>query len=113
MSVADPVKFSLVQLVAPRDAARMRFTEIVYTCAALYPPKEWDATMKQLCKITWEADIDISTLPTWTNRLGKVFHKLRCEVEMTCTGGSVDFAIYHDGKRQGSKNAGVDYETED
>jgi hypothetical protein len=48
---------------------------------------------------------------TYTNCLGKVYHVLDFEVEMSCTGGSLDFAVYHDGKRQGSKHVVVDYET--
>ena len=67
--------------------------------------------MKRLGEIRWEAEIDTSTLPIFTNRLGKVFHTVDCEAEMTCTGGSVDFAIYHGGKRQGSKSVVVDFET--
>ncbi len=111
MSAADPVKIQFGTLVAVGDAGKRRFTEILYTCTTPKPPQRFDATMKQLCKIRWEAEIDISTLPIFTNRLGKVFHRVDCEAQMTCTGGSVDFAIYHGGKRQGSKSVVVDFET--
>jgi hypothetical protein len=60
----------------------------------------------------WEAEIDVGTLPTFTNSLGKVFHTLNFEVEMESTGGSLGFAVYHNGKRQGSKHVEVDYETQ-
>jgi hypothetical protein len=67
--------------------------------------------MKVLCTIKWDTEIVVSALPTYTNCLGKVYHVLDFEVEMSCTGGSLDFAVYHDGKRQGSKHVVVDYET--
>ena len=111
MSAADPVKIKFGRLVALEDAGRRRFTDTLYTCTTANPPQRFDASMEQLCKIRWEAEIDIATLPTFTNRLGKVFHRVNCEAEMTCTGGSVDFAIYHGGKRQGSKSVVLDFET--
>jgi hypothetical protein len=42
--------------------------------------------------------------------LGKLFYNLEYQVEMVCAGGSLDFAIYHNGKRQGSRNVVADYE---
>ena len=53
--------------------------------------------------------VDIQSLPTRTNSLGQVYHKLDYEVEMTCSGSSIDFAVIYDGKRQGSRNVAVDY----
>jgi hypothetical protein len=35
---------------------------------------------------------------------------LEWEIEMTCVGGSLDFACYYNGKRQGSKNVVANYE---
>ncbi len=65
--------------------------------------------MKKLCSIKWDTDIDIPSLPTFTNPLGKVYYQLDWEIEMTCEAGSLDFAVYHNGKRQGSKHVMVDY----
>ena len=67
--------------------------------------------MNNLCTITWDTAIDVTSLPTFTNSLGKVFYQLQYEVEMTCTGASLDFAVYYKGKRQGSKHVVVDFET--
>lgn len=70
-----------------------------------------DASVKELCRIRWDAGIDFPSLPTYTNPLGKVYYELEYEVEMSCVAGSLDFAVYHNGKRQGSKHVVVDYET--
>jgi hypothetical protein len=95
------------------EAAHTRYTDIWICTSTTGPlPSRWDATgMKVLCTIKWDTEIVVSALPTYTNRLGKVYHVLDFEVEMSCTGGSLDFAVYHDGKRQGSKHVVVDYET--
>jgi uncharacterized protein YlaN (UPF0358 family) len=83
----------------------------IYSCATSPPTKRKDASVQKLCNIQWDTDIDIPSLPTYTNPLGKVFYELSFEVEMTCMAGSLDFAVYHDGKRQGSRHVVVDYET--
>ncbi len=75
------------------------------------PPKRMNGSVKTLCSIKWDTEIDIPFLPTYTNPLGKVYYKLEHELEMTCVAGSLDFAVYHNGKRQGSKHVVVDYET--
>jgi hypothetical protein len=82
-----------------------------YTSAHDPPSNRWDDGVRVLCRIKWDTKIDISSLPTFTNSLGQVYYELHYDVEMTCTGGSLDFAVYHKGVRQGSKNVVVDYET--
>jgi hypothetical protein len=75
-------------------------------------PGRWeDGGVEELCTIKWDAKLDVSSLPTFTNRLGRVFYQLNYKIVMTCAGGSLDFAVYHDGKRQGSKNVVVEYES--
>ncbi len=73
------------------------------------PSKRKNHKVKKLCSIKWDTDIDIPSLPTFTNPLGKVYYQLDWEIEMTCEAGSLDFAVYHNGKRQGSKHVMVDY----
>jgi len=111
MSTSKPVRFTISRLYKADEASNIRCTETIYTSTSNPSPKRWEDNVEELCTIKWETKIDISSLPTFTNCLGKVFYELLADVEMTCTGGSLDFAIYHDGKRQGSKNMAVDYET--
>lgn len=76
------------------------------------PPTRWDPeVIKELCSIKWETVIDPYTLPKFTNRIGRVYGELLYRCEMTCSGESVGFAIYRDGKKEGSKSVKVDYNT--
>lgn len=111
MSARKPVKFPLRRLYQPNEWVRTTLDTAICTSTIVPPPARWDASMTELCVIKCETDIDINSLPTFTNKLGKVIHKLGFQVEMTCTGGLLDFAVYHEGKRQGHKHAVVDYET--
>lgn len=52
----------------------------------------------------------LESLPTYTNAIGKVYHVLQYTVEMTCEDGTVDFAVYHDGKRVGAQNVEVEFD---
>ncbi|CAG7557355.1 unnamed protein product [Fusarium equiseti] len=81
----------------------------IYTCTEFPPPKTLGPTVKKLCDIQWTRDINIESLPTYTNPLGKVFHNLSFEVEMTCEDGIVDFTVYFEGKRVGAHNVEVQF----
>ncbi|KAK6227405.1 hypothetical protein QIS74_00960 [Colletotrichum tabaci] len=90
-------------------------TEIVhqfYYSAASPAPMRADSTTKRLCTITWNRKVNFDTLPTFTNSLGKVYHELKSEVEMISDGTSLDFTIFHGGKRVGGKNVTVEFEPE-
>ena len=82
----------------------------IYSSSALPAPSKWGHTVQRLCKITWSQKISLDSLPTFTNDLGKIYHKLKYDVEMTCEEGTVDFTIYHQGKRVGERNVEVEYD---
>ncbi|KAK3294582.1 uncharacterized protein B0H64DRAFT_463570, partial [Chaetomium fimeti] len=111
ISTTKPVRYAFALDYEPGEAATMAHTKILCTDTAGQVSDRWDASMRVLCTIKWDSEIAVSSLRTFTNCLGKVYHSLDFEVEMTCAGGSLDFAVYHDGKRQGSKNVVVDYES--
>lgn len=75
------------------------------------PPGRKESSVNLLCTIKWDTAVDIMSLPALTNSLGKVYRRLDFEVEMICSGSSIDFAVIYNGKRQGSKNVAVDYST--
>ncbi|KAH0438208.1 hypothetical protein CcaCcLH18_03475 [Colletotrichum camelliae] len=85
----------------------------VYTSAAWPPPTTENDDVHELCTIAWTKNINIQSLPRYTNPLGKVFSKLGYEVEMTCSGGTIDFAILQDGKQVGTQNVSVIFKEED
>jgi hypothetical protein len=104
--------FNTWELFETDQASKLVLEDMIYTSSASSPPAtRRDPSVRELCKIRWDTEIDLSSLPTYTNTLGQVFYNLEREVEMTNSGGSVDFTVYHDGKRQGSKHVVVDYES--
>lgn len=112
MSASEPVKIPALTLFDTKDAVTTKISDTIYVSKSNPSPGRWgDGGVEELCTIKWDAKLDVSTLPTFTNRLGRVFYKLDYTITMTCTGGSLDFAVYHDGKRQGSKNVVVEYES--
>jgi hypothetical protein len=112
ISTTEPVEMPLKMLYRAENASMRKISETIYISESNPPPGRWkDGGVKELCTIEWDAKLDISSLPTFANRLGKVFYRLNYTIVMTCAGGSLDFAVYHDGKRQGSKNVVVDHES--
>lgn len=69
-----------------------------------------DNTVTKLCDFTWDTNIDFINLPVFKNSLGKVYTRVEFDIEMTCSGGSIDFAVYHDGKRVASRNVSVEFQ---
>jgi hypothetical protein len=110
MVAGEPVRASFTRLYALEDASKTKITEAIYTSTRSSAPERQGDGVKKLCTIEWDAKVDISSLPTFTNSLGKLFYNLEYQVEMVCAGGLLDFAIYHNGKRQGSRNVVADYE---
>ena len=110
MSTNKPIRHRFETLF-DTDTTEGIETTTIYSSVESPPSKRKNPKVKKLCSITWDADIDIPSLPTFTNPLGKVYYQLYWEIEMTCVAGSLDFAVYHNGKRQGSKHVMVDYET--
>ncbi|WQF77449.1 Putative ATPase, nucleotide binding domain-containing protein [Colletotrichum destructivum] len=84
----------------------------LFHSAATPAPKRADSTTKRLCTITWNRKVNFDTLPTFTNILGKVYHELIFDIEMISDGASLDFTIFHGGKRVGGKNVIVEFEPE-
>ncbi|KAK3953443.1 hypothetical protein QBC32DRAFT_387599 [Pseudoneurospora amorphoporcata] len=86
--------------------------ERIFQTNVFPPPTRWDPeVIKELCSIKWETIIDPEALPKFTNQLGRVYGELLYRCKMTCSGESVGFAIYRDGKKEGPKSVKVDYNT--
>ncbi|KAM5380198.1 hypothetical protein ACJZ2D_003649 [Fusarium nematophilum] len=84
--------------------------EEIYCCSEFPPPSRVNDAVRRLCQVKWNRKVRLESLPTWTNKIGKVYHKLKYEVEMTCEDGTVDFTIYHDGKRAGGRSVQVKFD---
>ncbi|RFN42067.1 hypothetical protein FIE12Z_12891, partial [Fusarium flagelliforme] len=83
--------------------------QTIYSCSEFPPPETLGSTVQKLCEIEWTRDINLESLPTYTSPLGKVFHQLDYEIEMTCEDGIVDFTVYFKGKRVGAHNVEVQF----
>ncbi|KLO96325.1 related to hsp70 protein [Fusarium fujikuroi] len=106
MLTKKPVRHNYCQLYSHRIG---HVSTTIYICSEFPPPKSSGQAVEKLCEIHWTRNISLESLPTWTNPLGKVYHELRYEVEMTCEDGTVDFTLYHEGKRVGAHNVDVQF----
>ncbi|WYZ35190.1 hypothetical protein EsH8_I_001466 [Colletotrichum jinshuiense] len=109
VSTAHPVRKTYYQLF---ESAIGDLSEAIYSTAAWPAPGSGSKDVHQLCAITWTKEIDFESLPRFTNPLGKVYAKLNFDIEMTCSGGSIDFTVIHDGKQVGAKNVCVSFKSE-
>lgn len=73
------------------------------------PPSRRDESVTMHSKVNWNAKVDTDRLAIFVNRQGKTFRQLDFAAEMKCSGGSTEFAIFHNGKRLASKNVSVEY----
>nr|XP_036578921.1 uncharacterized protein CTRU02_11175 [Colletotrichum truncatum]KAF6786304.1 hypothetical protein CTRU02_11175 [Colletotrichum truncatum] len=87
-----------------------RIAEAIHYSESSAAPNRKDSTVKKLCTITWNSKIDFEALPTFTNPIGKIYHRLEFEIEMVSDGCSLEFTVYHDGKRVAAKNICADFE---
>lgn len=86
-----------------------QISETIYICSELPPPDTSGPAVNELCEIRWTRNINLESLPTYTNPLGKVYHELIYDIEMTCEDGTVDFTVYYKGKRVGAHNVDVQF----
>ncbi|KAF5542336.1 mitochondrial-type heat shock 70 [Fusarium mexicanum] len=106
MLTKKPVRHDYNRLYSQRIG---HVSTTIYICSEFPPPKSSGQAVEKLCEIHWTRNISLESLPTWTNPLGKVYHDLRYQVEMTCEDGTVDFTLYYEGKRVGAHNVDVQF----
>ncbi|KAK4641031.1 hypothetical protein QC761_608790 [Podospora bellae-mahoneyi] len=75
------------------DDQKQTIVEAIYCTTASQPPKVWNDQVKTLYTVKWETKIYLTTLPTFTNPVGKVIYILKYGIEMTVAGGILDFAV--------------------
>ncbi|RTE70985.1 hypothetical protein BHE90_014613 [Fusarium euwallaceae] len=107
ITTKQPVQYHFSQLFS-HPVGHVK--EEIFSSFASPAPTRMDYTVERLCAIKWNKHVTLESLPTYTNPIGKVHHKLKYTVEMTCEDGTVDFAVYHDGKRVGAHNVEVEFD---
>ncbi|OAA42644.1 Heat shock protein Hsp70 [Metarhizium rileyi] len=73
------------------------------------PPSRRDRSVSELCKVNWDKKINFDSLPVRTNSLGGVYRSLEFEVEITCDGTSIDFAVFYMKERVAQTKVQVKY----
>ncbi|CAM1506717.1 Fc.00g063580.m01.CDS01 [Cosmosporella sp. VM-42] len=81
----------------------------IYCSTQAPPPTRYDSTVRLLCTISFTQEFSMESLPTYTNEIGKIYHRLDFDIEMTCDQETVDFTIYHQDKRIGARNVEVEF----
>ncbi|KAK9438890.1 Heat shock protein Hsp70 [Metarhizium brunneum] len=84
-------------------------SEEFYISASSEPPSREDQSVSVLCEVNWSKTIKRQTLPIEWNRRGEPYRILNFEIEMTCDGISVDFAVYYNGERVAQHSVQVEY----
>ncbi|KAM6531674.1 hypothetical protein FSOLCH5_001128 [Fusarium solani] len=82
----------------------------IYCTSTFPPPSRMDYTVRRLCEVTWNRNVSAESLPKWTNKIGKVLHKLVYNIEMVCEDEGVDFTVYHNGNRVGGHSVCVKFD---
>ncbi|KAF5638257.1 mitochondrial-type heat shock 70 [Fusarium tjaetaba] len=106
MLTKKPVRHNYYRLFSERIS---HVSETIYICSEPTPPETSGPAVNELCEIRWTRNINLESLPTYTNSLGKVYHRLSFDIEMTCEDGTVDFTVYYEGKRVGAHNVDVQF----
>ncbi|KXH62515.1 hypothetical protein CNYM01_01726 [Colletotrichum nymphaeae SA-01] len=110
VSSVDPVTKSYYRLW---ESVPSQVDGTIYSSEAWPPPERLNHRVNELCTIAWKKKINFASLPRFTNPMGKVFAKINYDVEMTCSGKSVDFTVIHDGKQVAAKNVEVVFKSDD
>lgn len=92
----EPIKKSFYRLFYPENGTKVSgLQEYIYFTTTYPPPTRIEPTIKKLCCIKWDLVVDVLSLPTRTNSLGKVYYILNYEIDMMCSGSSIDFAVIY------------------
>lgn len=81
----------------------------IWMSKASPPPSRKDDSVFKHSEVKWTAKINMDRLTKFVNNQGKSFLQLDFIAEMKCSGGSTEFSILHNGRRQAAKNVSVEF----
>ncbi|KAK0371652.1 hypothetical protein CLIM01_11003, partial [Colletotrichum limetticola] len=108
VSQKRPVRFSYYEIY--KEDVGGRFSVGICECDAAEVPDRRTFQVNDLCYIDCKLDVPFSKLPDIMTIDGTMAKKMTYVVEMIPSGASVEFAVYIDGRKQGSHNASVRFE---
>lgn len=83
--------------------------EFYVSDAAIPPPRMTDSVLK-LCTVSWSNPIKCSSIPLRKSAIGgSKYRRLEFDIEMTCDGLSIEFAVYFKKKRVAERSVVVEY----
>ncbi|KAK1707739.1 uncharacterized protein BDZ83DRAFT_174787 [Colletotrichum acutatum] len=103
-----PVQFSYYEIYK-KDVGG-HFSVGICECDAVEVPDRRTFQVNDFCYIDCKLDVPFSSLPDIMTIDGTMAKKMTYVVEMIPSGASVEFAVYINGRKQGSHNACVRFE---
>ncbi|KAL0769494.1 hypothetical protein CaCOL14_008802 [Colletotrichum acutatum] len=108
VSQMKPVQFSYYEIYK-KDVGG-HFSVGICECDAVEVPDRRTFQVNDFCYIDCKLDVPFSSLPDIMTIDGTMAKKMTYVVEMIPSGASVEFAVYINGRKQGSHNACVRFE---
>lgn len=106
METSKPVRKTYIRLLRAKDTTS---SASLYVSDAVLASSRKDQSVKMLCTVRWQLSTLKKSIPLWTNAEGTVFRKLTYEIEMTCHGGSIEFAVFYGDQKIASQHVDVSY----
>lgn len=85
------------------------FCTSIWMCNASPPPSRKDDSVTRYSDVKWNAMLDVDMLPFCDECDDESLRRLDYKAEMKCDGGSAEFAIFHNGKRQAAASVSVEF----
>lgn len=106
--VAQKFQHSFFKIFDIHDQPEALYTSI-WMSKASPPPWRRDDSVFKHSEVKWTAKINTDRLSKFVNNQNESFLQLDFIAEMKCSGGSTEFAIFHNGRRQAAKNVSVEF----
>jgi hypothetical protein len=108
VSKKDAVRHEFYQ-VYEKDPGR-KFSIAFLQCDEVVAPDRRIASVVPLCELNCIINKSFSEYEDYVNPKGVRMKRFSYEVEMVPSGATVEFAVYHDGKKLGTQNTNVKFQ---
>lgn len=108
----EPVRHSFYETFDDEDhygENRGKLSISIYQCDEDKPPDRRNSSVVKFCVVRVDLGVDYEDLEDEITESGRFLKKLHYDVEMVPSGASIDFAVYHEGIKLGSKQASIDF----
>ncbi|KAF9770535.1 hypothetical protein IL306_011898 [Fusarium sp. DS 682] len=105
----EPVKYAFYrtfETASDYEEYRPKATEEISQCDQENPPNMVNSSVTKFIDVDLDLPQSFESLQDLETKSGKQLKKLAFEIEMVPSGASVEFGVYHEGKRIGSSGMG-------